>query len=318
MKQQKIATIFGATGFIGRYITQELAAQGYIIRAASRTPNKAYFLKPYGQIGQIVPFSCDDSKASIENAVTGADLVVNCVGILFEKKKGAFTKAHCDLPELIAKSCAKKDIKRLVHISALACDIGTSKYAKSKLAGEVKLHKAFPDAVILRPSVVFGAEDQFFNMFARLGRALPVLPLIGGGNTKFQPVSVIDIARVVRCIARANVNDFSHYSGKIFELGGPDVVSFKDIYALLKRHANINFIAVTLPWGIAKAQASILSLMPKPLLTTDQVEALKTDNVVSAQANGFQQFNITPASMDAILPNYLGQYAYKPQKQEAA
>jgi NADH dehydrogenase len=318
MKQQKIATIFGATGFIGRYITQELAMQGYIIRAATRNPSKAYFLKPYGQIGQVVPFPCDGSKKSIESAIDGADLVVNCVGILFEKKKAAFMKIHSDLPEVIAKACAKKEVSRFIHISALACDVGTSKYAKSKLAGEGKLLKAFPNAVILRPSVVFGAEDQFFNMFARLGRVLPVLPLIGGGNTKFQPVSVMDIARAVQHIATASAADFAKCSGKIYELGGPDIVTFKEIYALLKRHAGVNFIAIPLPWAVAKVEAAILSLMPKPLLTTDQVEALKTDNVVSAKANGFKQLNITPTSMDTVLPDYLGQYSYKPQKQEAA
>jgi NADH dehydrogenase len=318
MKQQKIATIFGATGFIGRYITQELATQGYIIRAATRNPNKAYFLKPYGQIGQVVPFPCDGSKKDIESAITGADLVVNCVGILFEKKKSTFMKTHSDFPEVIAKICTKKQVKRFIHISALACDIGTSKYAKSKLAGESKVLKAFPDAVILRPSVVFGAEDQFFNMFARLGRVLPVLPLIGGGNTKFQPVSVKDIARAAQQIATAKSADFAQYSGQIFELGGPDIVTFKEIYALLKRHAGVNFVTIPLPWGIAKAEAALLSLLPKPLLTTDQVEALKTDNILSPKSKGFKQLNIIPSSMDTVLPDYLGQYSYKPQKQEAA
>mgnify|MGYP003624580544 CR=1 FL=1 len=311
MTQQKIATIFGATGFIGRYVAQELAQRGYIIRAASRTPNKAFFLKPYGNVGQVVPFLCDGSKKDVEAAVKNADIVVNCVGILFEKKKGQFMSIHATLAEQIAKAASKQGVRRLVHISALSCDKAASKYAKSKRAGEIKVLKVFPEAIILRPSVVFGAEDQFFNMFARLGRVLPVLPLIGGGNTKFQPVSVSDVASAVIEAATATPAQYKKYAGEVFELGGPDVVDFKGIYAKLKQYAAIDFIAVPLPWKLAKMQASILGLLPKPILTMDQVESLKTDNVVSAKAKSFKQLGITPRSMDSILPEYLGQYSYK-------
>ncbi len=319
MTQQKIATIFGATGFLGRYITQDLAREGYTIRAASRTPNKAFFLKPYGNVGQVVPFPCDGSKKDIEKAVAGADLVVNCVGILFEKKKDQFTAIHTDLINEIAKAAAKQNVARLVHVSALACDQGASKYAASKLAGEKKLAKAFPDAVILRPSVVFGTEDNFFNMFARMGRVLPALPLIGGGHTKFQPVYVGDIAEAVKNIATASPEAFKKFAGKVFELGGPDVVTFKDIYAKLKQHAEINFIALPLPWAVAKIEAAILGLLPKPLLTTDQVESLKTDNVVAAKgAKTLADLGVKVTSMDAVLPSYLKQYSYKKRKAAAA
>ena len=319
MTQQKIATIFGSTGFLGRYITQDLAREGYTIRAASRTPNKAFFLKPYGNVGQVVPFPCDGSKKDIEKAVAGADLVVNCVGILFEKKKDQFTAIHTDLINEIAKAAAKQNVARLVHVSALACDQGASKYAASKLAGEKKLAKAFPDAVILRPSVVFGTEDNFFNMFARMGRVLPALPLIGGGHTKFQPVYVGDIAEAVKNIATASPEAFKKFAGKVFELGGPDVVTFKDIYAKLKQHAEINFIALPLPWAVAKIEAAILGLLPKPLLTTDQVESLKTDNVVAAKgAKTLADLGVKVTSMDAVLPSYLKQYSYKKRKAAAA
>lgn len=319
MTQQKIATIFGATGFLGRYITQDLAREGYTIRAVSRTPNKAFFLKPYGNVGQVVPFPCDGSKKDIEKAVAGADLVVNCVGILFEKKKDQFTAIHTDLINEIAKAAAKQNVARLVHVSALACDQGTSKYAASKLAGEKKLAKAFPDAVILRPSVVFGTEDNFFNMFARMGRVLPALPLIGGGHTKFQPVYVGDIAEAVKNIATASPEAFKKFAGKVFELGGPDVVTFKDIYAKLKQHAEINFIALPLPWAVAKIEAAILGLLPKPLLTTDQVESLKTDNIVAAKGTKtLADLGVKATSMDAVLPSYLKQYSYKKRKASAA
>lgn len=319
MKQQKIATIFGATGFIGRYIAQELADAGYIIRAASRTPQKAFFLKPYGNIGQVVPFPCDGSKKDIEKAVEGAELVINCVGILFEKKKGQFKAIHTDLIDTIAKASKKKAVDRLIHISALGCDLSHSQYAQSKLAGEKKLLKAFPEAVILRPSVVFGTEDNFFNMFARLGRVLKALPLIGGGHTKFQPVSVYDIAEATLNIATAAPTIFKKYAGQVFELGGPEVLSFKELYGKLKEHAKINFLMVPLPWPVAKAEAAVLGLMPKPLLTMDQVESLKTDNVVSSKAKikTFKTLDISPRSLDSVLPTYLGQYSYKKDKQVA-
>jgi len=318
MTQQKIATIFGATGFIGRYIVQEFAQRGYTIRAASRTPNKAFFLKPCGNVGQVVPFPCDGSKKDIEAAVNNADVVVNCVGILFEKKKDQFTKIHVNFAEQIAKAASKQGVGRLVHISALSCDSSASKYAKSKLAGEKRVQKAFPDAVILRPSVVFGAEDNFFNMFARLARPsfIFLLPLIGGGKTKFQPVSVSDIADAVIAAASAPAAEYKKFAGQVFELGGPDVIDFRGVYAKIKQFTTIKFCTVPLPFGAAKLNAALLELLPKPLLTRDQVESLKTDNIVSPKAKTFKDLGISPRSMDSVLPTYLGQYSYKKQSAE--
>jgi uncharacterized protein YbjT (DUF2867 family) len=313
MTEQKIATIFGATGFIGRYVTQELAQRGYIIRAASRTPNKAFFLKPYGNVGQVVPFPCDGSKQALEAAVKGADIVVNCVGILFEKKKDQFTAIHVTLAEQIAKAASKQGVKRLVHISALSCDKAGSNYAKSKRAGEKKVQKAFPSAVILRPSVVFGPEDNFFNMFARLARPSFVflLPLIGGGETKFQPVSVFDVADAVVTAATAPASQFKKYAGEIFELGGPEIINFKGVYRKIKQYTAIKFCTFSLPWGVAKLNAALLELLPKPLLTRDQLVSLKTDNVVAPKAKTFKHLGLVPCSMDSVLPEYLGQYSYK-------
>ncbi len=318
MTQQKIATIFGATGFIGRYVVQEFAQRGYTIRAASRTPNKAFFLKPCGNVGQVVPFPCDGSKKDIEAAVKNADVVVNCVGILFEKKKDQFTKIHVNLAEQIAKAASKQGVGRLIHISALSCDKAKSKYAKSKLAGEKKVQKAFPDAVILRPSVVFGAEDNFFNMFARLARPSFVcfLPLIGGGETKFQPVSVSDVADAVIEAASAPVGEYKKYAGEVFELGGPDIIDFKGVYDKIKQFTAIKFCTFPLPWGLAKMNAAVLEVLPKPLLTRDQIESLKTDNVVATKAKTFKHLGIEARSMDSVLPEYLGQYSYKKSRAE--
>ena len=214
--KNKIACIFGGTGFLGRQIVRELAAQGYTIKVATRVPERAYFLKPAGAVGQVVPFQCDYSdKGNIEDAVRGADVVVNCIGLLFEKRKNAFQKAHVDIPSRIAAACAAQGVANFIHISALGVEKSKAKYAKTKLAGEKAVHANFANAVILRPSAVFGENDSFFNMFAKMAQIAPALPLIGGGKTKFQPVYVGDVAdAVMAAIGQKSVQ------GQIFQLGG--------------------------------------------------------------------------------------------------
>lgn len=303
----KIATVFGGTGFVGRQIIRELAARGITVKVATRIPESAYFLKPYGAVGQIVPITCNygDSQ-SVHAAVKNADYVVNCIGILFEKgKKSKFQKAHVDVPAIIAKACADEKVKSFVHISALGCNIGTSKYAKSKLEGETAVLSNFAKVTILRPSVIFGEDDNFFNMFAELARYMPFLPLIGGGETRFQPVYVGDVADAA---VKALLVSGPKYKGRIYQLGGPDVVSFKDIYHKLFAYTARPRRLVNLPFCVAKFEAGFLSLLPKPLLTPDQVESLKTDNIVEESAVGFETFDITPTSMDVILPQYLERY----------
>lgn len=307
--EQKIATVFGGTGFIGRQVVRELARAGYVVKVATRIPERAYFLKPCGHVGQIVPFACDYGEpASIAAAVDGANVVVNCIGILYEKKRGAFEKAHVRIPEEIARACKKSKVKRFVHISALGADKGTSKYAKTKLAGEKAIKKAFGKVTIIRPSVVFGPDDSFFNMFAEMSRYVPVLPLIGGGKTKFQPVYVGDIADAV--MAAITIPDLGDQSpcGQTYELGGPETVSFEEIYKRLFSYTGRKRFLVSLPFGLAKVQACFMQVLPKPPLTPDQVESLKTDNVVSPKAAGFDALGITPTSMDMILPEYLESY----------
>lgn len=302
-----VATVFGGTGFIGRHIVRELAARGVIVKVATRIPERAYFLKPYGRVGQIVPVTCRyDSQDSLAQAVKGSDLVVNCVGILYERgRKRRFKSAHVDFPAAIARACSEEGVLRFVHISSLGCDKAQSAYAKSKLEGEKAVLSNFPRATILRPSVVFGTEDRFFNMFAKLSRYFPFLPLIGGGRTKIQPVYVGDVAEAALTCLYAVGEGGDCVEGEIFELGGPEVLTFREVYEKLFYHTGRRRCLVRIPWGLAKVQAWFMSFFPDPLLTPDQVETLKTDTVVSSSMKGFEELGVRVHSLDSILPGYL-------------
>lgn len=304
----KTATVFGGTGFIGSQIVRELARQDYTIKVATRAPESAYFLRPCGTVGQIVPLYCDYSdRKSIEEAVSGSDVVINCIGLLVEKKKGAFDKVHIEIPAAIAKACAKLDVKRFVHISSLGVH-SRSRYGKTKREGEKAVLKEYPDATILRPSVVFGPGDEFFNLFGEMARYLPVLPLIGGGKTKFQPVYVGDIADgIMSAITIQKIRENSP-CGKIYELGGPEVVSFRDVYEILFKYTGRRRTLITLPWGLAKIQSHFMTILPKPPLTPDQVESLKDDNIVTEDALTIEDLGITPTGMAQILPTYLERF----------
>lgn len=305
-KQNKVICIFGGSGFIGRSVCQELARAGYRLKIATRIPESAYALKTYGDVGQIVPFQCNyKDVASIESAIEGCDYVINLVGILFEKGKNNFSRVHQDLPENIAKICALKKIRKFIHISALGIEKSKSKYAKSKVKGESLVMAAYPKATILKPSVVFGPSDSFFNMFAKLATVLPVLPLIGGGKTKFQPVYVGDIALAIKNIVQEQENI---YEGQSYQLGGPEIVTFKEIYQILLSEINRGRALISLPWMVAKIQGSILSLMPKPLLTRDQVTSLQTDNIMDEGAKGFKDLGVSPTAMGTVLPRYLSNF----------
>ena len=304
----KTATVFGGTGFIGAQIVRELARQDYTVKIATRVPERAYFLRPCGVVGQIVPLYCDYSdRKSIEDAVSGSDVVVNCIGLLVEKKKGAFEKVHVDIPKTIAKACAKLGVKRFVHISSLGV-YSRSQYGKTKLDGEKAVLKEYPKATILRPSVVFGPQDEFFNMFAEMARYVPILPLIGGGKTKFQPVYVGDIADAV--MSAITIQDVREDSpcGKIYELGGPEVVTFRDIYEILFKYTGRRRALMSLPWGLAKLQSRFMAILPNPPLTPDQVESLKDDNIVTAEALTIENLGIEPTGMAQILPGYLERF----------
>ena len=306
---KKTALIFGGTGFIGRHIVKNLAAQGYQITIATRVPESAYTLKTAGDNGQIIPIQCDYSNYNaIAECVKDCEIVINCIGILYEKRKGDFTRIHADLPESIAAACAVAKVKRLIHISALGIEQSTSQYAHSKREGETRLLKAFPQATILRPSIVFGEDDDFFNKFAALAKFLPALPLIGGGKTRFQPVHVGDVAKA----ASIKATSPGKSQGQIYELGGPDILTFKDIYTKLLHYTGQKRALIPLPFAIAEMQAALLSLLPgKPLLTQDQVESLKSNAIVSYDTKHIKtlnDLNITPTPLDMILPDYLINY----------
>lgn len=302
----KQACILGGTGFIGTQITRELVKLGYIVRVATRTPEKAYFLKTCGSVGQVVPVFCDYADdATLEKAIKGCNVVINCIGILYEKRNGDFAKTHTELPRRIAKVCKTLLVERLIHISALGCDSALSLYGRSKMAGEQAILENFHSATILRPSVVFGAGDNFFNMFAKLSVVLPFLPLIGGGKTKFQPVYVGDIVDAVCACLKSKDT-----MGKIYELGGPEILTFKEIYQKLFSQTGRKKMLVTLPWGIAKIQGTLMGMLPSPILTADQVLSLKTDTIVGSNSLTFKELGLVPTSMDTILPSYL--FRYKP------
>ena len=296
-----IVTIFGGTGFIGSDIVRVLADQGYQIRIAEKYPKKADRLKFNGYVGQIQPTLCDHTAKGIEEAVDGASYVVNCMGILAEKGHRSFMGTHCYLPEDIAKACAKKNVKQFIHISALGIENSRSHYARSKLAGEKAIQKHFDKATILRPSIVFGHGDSFFNMFASMAQILPALPLIGGGHTKFQPVYVGDVSDAVS-------NAINKQATGVYELGGPDVCSFKELLQKLKSYTNQDVCLMPLPFWAAKIQAVLMSILPNPPLTLDQIKSLKTDNIVSDNAKTLPDLDVRQTSLDAILPHYLERF----------
>lgn len=305
-KQEKLICIFGGAGFIGHHITQELARQGYRLKIVTRVPESAYELKTCGNVGQIVSCTCDyNDSEKIREVVHEADTVINLIGALYERRKKKFTHVHAEIPEKIAEACSKESVQKFIHVSALGVDKGVSKYAKSKLEGEERVLKVFPKTTILRPSVVFGDGDSFFNMFAKLSTFLPALPLIGGGQTKFQPVYVGDIADAVLNVILDSSGD---YEGSVYELGGPDVVTFKKIYEILLEETNRQRALVTVPWPVASLQGTILGFMPKPLLTRDQVKSLKADNIVQEGALTLENLGVAATPMSAILPRYLACY----------
>jgi NADH dehydrogenase len=305
----KRATIFGGTGFIGSQIVRELAKRGITVKVVSRVPERAYFLRPCGVVGQIVPAWCDfDDPASVAQAVAGADYVVNCIAVLNERRRGDFTRLHVDLAREIARACGREGVQRLVHLSALGAENGFSHYAQTKREGEAALRKAFPAATVLRPSVVFGPEDDFFNKFALLARLLPALPLIGGGLTKFQPVYVGDVANAAIAALTLPEGTPADPRGKIFELGGPEEIDLRGIYETVFAATGRRRALINMPWALAKAQGALLSLMPGVPLTADQVETLKADSVVSAKALTLADLGIAPTAMELIVPSYLARY----------
>jgi uncharacterized protein YbjT (DUF2867 family) len=307
-QHQKIITIIGGSGFVGRYVVSHLARAGYRIRVVSRNPNAALALKTAGDPGQISLISGNINRLeTITPAVTGAFAVVNLVGILFEKGTQNFTKLQAEGAENLAKIAKTAGVERFIHLSALGVDNAFgSEYARTKLMGEKAVLAAFPEATILRPSVIFGAEDNFFNQFARM----PILPLIGGGKTRFQPVYVDDVAKaVVACLGIAESES------QVYELGGNTIYSFKALLEFVCKTLRVKKPMIRLSFGVASVVAlgaefafKCIPLLRKPALTRDQVRLLKYDNVVNAGTKTFTNLDITPQPMETIVAKYLARF----------
>ena len=304
-----LITLIGGSGFLGRHIVMSLAKRGYRIRVACRRPDLAGHVQPLGVPGQIMPVQANVRYPDSLMAVCdGAHAVVNLTGVLYNAGAQSFDAVHVFGAEASARAAKAAKARVFIQLSALGADAqSASDYAKSKAEGEARARAAFPGAIVLRPSVVFGPEDGLFNRFAAMARFSPALPLFGGGATKFQPVFVGDIAQAVTRLIEAGLA-----SGRTYEIGGPEVMSLREIFEFTLQTIDRKRLLIPVPWPVARVQGMILGLLPKPLLTSDQVELLKHDNVVSSEAvnerRTLQGLGITPRGIEAIVPAYLYRY----------
>lgn len=298
-------SVLGGSGFIGRYVVKRLAAQGVVVAVGCRHAEEAKLLRPMGNVGQVVALNLDIGDEELLRAfLAGNQWLVNCVGILSERGRQRFERIHHEGPARLARLAREAGIERFVHLSAIGADPRSSSlYQKSKGEGEQAVRDAFPTVTILRPSVVFGPEDQFFNRIAQMAMLSPALPLIGGGDTAFQPVYVGDVAEaVVRSLADPAT------AGRTYELGGPKVYTLRELTELVLEETRRKRLLFNLPFGLAALQARLMSLLPSPPLTPDQVEMLKHDNVVAPGALGLAALGIAPTAVEAILPTYLDRF----------
>lgn len=314
----KLVTIYGGSGFVGRYIARRMAKEGWRVRVAVRRPNEAMFVKPYGSVGQVEPVLCNiRDDASVAAALRGADAVVNCVGILTQSGKNKFDAVQAEGAGRVARAAAAAGIDTMVHISAIGADAeAESDYARTKALGEANVLEHMPNAMILRPSIVFGAEDEFFNRFASMSRLGPILPAIGA-ETKFQPVYVDDVAA-------AAVKGVLGEAHGIYELGGPEVSTFRELLEMMLGVIQRRRLILNIPFPIARVMAFgfdvlemvTLGLVKNPAATRDQVKNLRVDNVVAEGAKGLADLGISPTAMEAVLPEYL--WRFRPSGQYAA
>jgi NADH dehydrogenase len=296
----RVATVVGGSGFIGRYVVKRLAAEGHVVRVAVRRPDSALFLKTAGRVGQVVPLYTNImDEASVARAVSGAEIVVNLVGILAERRQGDFARIQAEGAGRIARLAAAAGVQHLVQVSAIGANAeGPARYARTKAAGEAAVRAAFPTATILRPSIVFGAEDQFFNRFGALARVSPVMPVIAG-TTRFQPVYVGDVAdAVMQAIRRPAA------AGAIYELGGPRIMTFREIIGWILAQTQRHNPMVTVP----HAAARLLAAVPFSGLTPDQLLMLERDNVADPAMPGLTELGILPTPIELVVPQYLERY----------
>jgi uncharacterized protein YbjT (DUF2867 family) len=304
MATHSVATVFGGSGFIGRYVVKRLAAAGHVVRVAVRDPEAARFLRPTGRVGQIVPLAAPvTDDAGVARAVEGAAIVVNLVGILAERRRGDFRAIHAEGAGRVARLAAAAGAGQLVHISAIAADpAGASLYASTKGEGERAVHAAFPAATILRPSIVFGPEDDFFNRFAAMARLFPVMPVIAG-DTRFQPVYVGDVADAV--MAALNRSDAA---GATYELGGPEVLTFRELIGWVLREIGRARPMFEMPHRVAAMIAGLPDWLPGKPITRDQLLLLAKDNVVTPGMPGLGELGLVATPIALIVPSYLARF----------
>ena len=302
MQNNQQIAIFGAGGFLGRHLIRELTKLDYRIKVATRNPYLKGYLRPLGNPGQVELvktniFNPEDIKKVLRNC----DYVINLVGILYETRKQKFSQIHSDFPYLLSNLCNEFQIKKLVHVSALGVsEKHSSKYIQSKLNGEKNIKNIFKSSVILRPSLVFGPEDKFFNTFAFYAKISPVIPLIGGGKTKFAPIYCVDVGKAI-----AKALELKNKETKIYELGGPKNYSFRELMEILLNLIKKKRLFINIPFNIAKFQSYFLQMLPNPVLTVDQVELLKYDNIVSGNYPALKDLGIEGKTIESVLPEYI-------------
>jgi NADH dehydrogenase len=301
----RVITLFGGSGFVGRHLVRRLAKAGHILRVAVRHPEAAKFLRPLGEVGQITPMAADLTvPASLPPALEGADQAINLVAVLYEKGRQSFAALHVEGAHRLALAAKAAGLSDFLQVSALgAAPDAEADYARSKFAGEKAVRAAFPEAIVVRPSIIVGPEDGFFNRFGAMAQISPVLPLIDGGRTLFQPTYVGDVAEAIdRLLADPQ------YRGRTFELAGPRTYSFRQLLELLLQEIGRRRLLLPVPGPLAWAQASVLELLPKPPLTRDQIRLLRRDNVMDPGAAGYAALGMEPQAIEAILPTYLDRY----------
>ena len=304
-----LVTVFGGSGFIGRYVVGALAQRGFRVRVGVRQPHLAHHLQPLGTVGQIMPVQANVRHPdSLASACSGADAVINLVGILANTGAQKFDAVHAEGAAAAARAARDAGARRFIQISAIGADPhSNSEYARSKAEGEVLAGEAFAGAIVVRPSIVFGPEDSFFNRFAAMARISPALPLIGGGHTRFQPVYAGDVADGI-----AQLLTLEAAAGRTYEFGGPEIYTFRELMEFTLSTIQRRRLLIPVPWAVARLQGAVLQHLPGSLLTMDQVELLKTDNVVSKAAATagltLQGLGIAPQAIAAIVPAYLGRF----------
>ncbi len=304
MATRSVATVFGGSGFIGRYVVYRLAHKGFVVRVAVRDPEAALFLKTAGAVGQIVPlFTAVENEATVRRALDGAALAVNLVGILSERRNGDFQRVHAEGAGCVARVATEMGVERLVHVSAIGADPASpSQYGATKGAGEAAVRQACAGATILRPSIVFGPEDHFFNRFAAMARMSPIMPVLAGG-TRMQPVYVGDVAdAVMAALARSDA------AGATYELGGPHVWTFRELLSYVLAETRRHRPLVNIPMGLARLQARFLELLPNKPLTRDQLLMLMHDNVVEPGMPSLPELGIVPTPVELVVPQYLRRF----------